>query len=57
VETPAAALTLMRHGCHRAQGNLLSHPLPGHAMESLLSSRWMPMPFLADSQALTSNTI
>jgi diguanylate cyclase len=57
VETPAAALTLMRHGCHRAQGYLLSRPLPGHAMESLLSSRWMPMPFLADSQALSSSTI
>ena len=57
VETPAAALTLMRHGCHRAQGYLLSRPLPGRAMESLLSSRWMPMPFLADSQALTSNAI
>ncbi len=57
VETPAAALTLMRHGCHRAQGYLLSRPLPGHAMESLLSSRWLPMPFLADSQALSSSTI
>jgi diguanylate cyclase len=57
VETPAAALTLMRHGCHRAQGYLLSRPLPGHAMESLLSSRWMPMPFLADSQALSTTTI
>ncbi|MFZ0903566.1 MAG: EAL domain-containing protein [Mycobacterium sp.] len=57
VETPAAALTLMRHGCHRAQGYLLSRPLPGNAMESLLSSRWMPMPFLADSQALTPSTI
>jgi diguanylate cyclase (GGDEF)-like protein len=57
VETPAAALTLMRHGCHRAQGYLLSRPLPGNAMESLLASRWMPMPFLADSQALTSSTI
>jgi diguanylate cyclase (GGDEF)-like protein len=57
VETPAAALTLMRHGCHRAQGYLLSRPLPGNAMESLLSSRWMPMPFLADSQALTPTTI
>jgi diguanylate cyclase (GGDEF)-like protein len=57
VETPAAALTLMRHGCHRAQGYLLSRPLPGHAMETLLSSRWMPMPFLADSQALTPSTI
>jgi diguanylate cyclase len=57
VETPAAALTLMRHGCHRAQGYLLSRPLPGNAMESLLSSRWMPMPFLADSQALSPSTI
>ncbi|WP_293002734.1 GGDEF and EAL domain-containing protein [Mycobacterium sp.] len=57
VETPAAALTLMRHGCHQAQGYLLSRPLPGNAMESLLSSRWMPMPFLADSQALSSTTI
>ncbi|BCI85974.1 hypothetical protein NIIDMKKI_11800 [Mycobacterium kansasii] len=26
VETPAAALTLMQHGCHRAQGFLLSRP-------------------------------
>ena len=28
VETPAAALTLMQHGCHRAQGFLLSRPAP-----------------------------
>ncbi|MGA8330648.1 MAG: bifunctional diguanylate cyclase/phosphodiesterase, partial [Mycobacterium sp.] len=57
VETPAAAMTLMRHGCHRAQGYLLSRPLPGRAMESLLSARWMPMPFLADSPALTPSAI
>ncbi len=57
VETPAAALTLMQHGCHRAQGYLLSRPLPAAAMESLLASRWIPMPFLADSQALTPGTI
>ena len=50
VETPAAALTLMRHGCHRAQGFLLSRPVPGPAMEELLSARWMPMPFLADPE-------
>src|SRR6202020_470780 len=50
VETPAAALTLMQHGCHRAQGFLLSRPVPGNAMESLLSARWMPMPFLADHE-------
>lgn len=52
VETSAAALTLMRHGCHRAQGFLFSRPVPGAAAESMLASRWMAMPFLADSQAL-----
>ncbi|HEU0189677.1 MAG TPA: EAL domain-containing protein [Mycobacterium sp.] len=52
VETPAAALTLMRHGCHRAQGFLFSRPVPGETMESLLASRWIPMPFLADRNAL-----
>ena len=29
VETEAAALTLLRHGCHRAQGFLLSRPVAG----------------------------
>jgi diguanylate cyclase len=48
VETPAAAQTLMQHGCHRAQGFLFSPPVAGDAMESLLSTRSMPMPFLAD---------
>lgn len=52
VETSAAALTLMRHGCHRAQGFLFSRPVPGPAAEAMLASRWMAMPFLADSQAL-----
>jgi EAL domain-containing protein (putative c-di-GMP-specific phosphodiesterase class I) len=52
VETPAAALALMQHGCRRAQGYLFSRPIPGNAMESLLSSRSMPMPFLGDSRAL-----
>jgi diguanylate cyclase len=42
VETPAAALTLMQHGCHRAQGYLSSRPIASSAMESLLSSRWLP---------------
>jgi diguanylate cyclase (GGDEF)-like protein len=51
VETPAAALTLMQHGCHRAQGFLLSRPLPGSAMEALLSARRLPMPFLTDREA------
>ena len=53
VETPAAALTLMQHGCHRAQGFLLSRPVPGNSMEALLSARWLPMPFLADREALS----
>jgi diguanylate cyclase len=57
VETPAAALTLMQHGCHRAQGFLLSRPVPGDAMEALLSARWMPMPFLADREALSMGAI
>jgi diguanylate cyclase len=52
VETPAAALTLMQHGCHRAQGFMLSRPLPSSAMGSLLSTRRIAMPFLADSGAL-----
>jgi hypothetical protein len=47
----------MRHGCHRAQGFLLSRPIGGSAMESLLSARWIPMPFLADSEALTDSAI
>jgi hypothetical protein len=48
---------LMRHGCRRAQGYLLSRPLPNDATESLLSEAWMPMPFLADSGALSANAI
>jgi diguanylate cyclase len=54
VETPAAALALMRNGCHRAQGYLFSRPIEGSAMESLLTSRYLPMPFLADSEALAA---
>jgi diguanylate cyclase (GGDEF)-like protein len=57
VETPAAALTLMQHGCHRAQGFLFSRPIPGNAMGELLSARWMPMPFLADREALSLGAI
>jgi diguanylate cyclase (GGDEF)-like protein len=57
VETPAAALTLMQHGCHRAQGFLLSKPVPGNAMEALLAARWMPLPFLADRQALSVDAV
>ena len=57
VETAPAALALMQHGCRRAQGYLLSRPLTANAMESLLASRWMAMPFLADSEALVRAAI
>ncbi|MGA5466969.1 putative bifunctional diguanylate cyclase/phosphodiesterase [Mycobacterium sp. NPDC050041] len=45
VETEAAALALLRHGCHRAQGFLLSRPLPGDAMKSLLAGGRVPVHF------------
>jgi predicted signal transduction protein with EAL and GGDEF domain len=54
VETPSAALTLMQHRCHRAQGFLLSRPIPGNEMETLLAARWLPMPFVADREALSA---
>jgi diguanylate cyclase (GGDEF)-like protein len=45
VETDAAALTLLRLGCHRAQGFLLSRPVEGDAMESLLAKLRIPVHF------------
>lgn len=50
VQTAAAAKTLMRYGCYRAQGFLLSHPVPADAMASLLSAPWLPMPFFDPGQ-------
>lgn len=47
VETEAAALTLLQHGCHRAQGFLLSRPVPGETMESLLAQGRVPVHFPA----------
>jgi diguanylate cyclase (GGDEF)-like protein len=47
VETEAAAMTLLRHGCHRAQGFLLSRPIAGEAMESLLAAGLIPVDFSA----------
>jgi diguanylate cyclase (GGDEF)-like protein len=47
VETEAAALTLLRLGCYRAQGFLLSRPVAGNAMESLLAQRRIPVQFAA----------
>jgi diguanylate cyclase len=57
VETVSAAKTLMRHGCRRAQGFLFSRPIPSNGMESLLSARWMSMPFLEDKDAFSEVTI
>ena len=47
VETQEAALTLLRHGCYRAQGFLLSRPVDSNAMESLLAGRRIPVQFSA----------
>jgi len=57
VETPDAAMILIQHGCRRAQGFLLSRPVPADAMEALLSTRWLPMPFLADRKALPTGSV
>jgi diguanylate cyclase len=52
VETPIAAATLLRHGCNRAQGFLLSRRVTGDAMESLLSTRQIHLPFNATNDFL-----
>jgi EAL domain-containing protein (putative c-di-GMP-specific phosphodiesterase class I) len=51
VETTSAALTLMRHGCYRAQGFLLSNPLAADAMGSLLAERRLTMSFFDHDSA------
>ena len=45
VETTAAAQILLRHGCHRAQGFLLSRPIEGAAMAELLARKRIQLPF------------
>ena len=47
----------IRASVRRAQGFLLSRPVPGNAMEALRSARWMPMPFPADRRALSLGVI
>jgi diguanylate cyclase (GGDEF)-like protein len=54
VETEAAAMTLLRHGCPRAQGFLLSQPLAGEAMAALLSIGRVSMPFSATASSLAT---
>ncbi len=57
VETPAAAMTLIEHGCHRAQGFLFSRPVAGEDMQSLLSRRRLPMTSFANDEALSVDAI
>lgn len=45
VETALAAEILLRHGCHRAQGFLLSRPLSGPAMSELFARKHIELPF------------
>jgi EAL domain-containing protein (putative c-di-GMP-specific phosphodiesterase class I) len=45
VESPAAARALLQHGCHRAQGFLLSRPLPADQMAALFAKRAVPVDF------------
>ncbi|MUL45427.1 EAL domain-containing protein [Mycobacterium sp. CBMA293] len=48
VETKAAAMTLLRHGCYRAQGFLLSRPLPNDQMATLYRKGRVPVRFTSD---------
>jgi diguanylate cyclase (GGDEF)-like protein len=51
VETDIAATTLLRLGCSRAQGFLLSHPLSGDEMLKLLASGRVPVHFAVAPEA------
>jgi diguanylate cyclase (GGDEF)-like protein len=55
VETSTAAATLLSLGCQRAQGFLLSPPVHGAAMESLLARGHLPVDALR-AQASVNNT-
>jgi diguanylate cyclase (GGDEF)-like protein len=50
VESPTAAVTLLQHGCHRAQGFLLSRPIPGDAMAELFAKKIIPVDFSVPSR-------
>ncbi|WP_442930341.1 putative bifunctional diguanylate cyclase/phosphodiesterase [Mycobacterium sp. NBC_00419] len=47
VEHETAALTLLQHGCYRAQGFLLSRPLPADAMAELFAKKFVSVDFNA----------
>ncbi|WP_307829689.1 putative bifunctional diguanylate cyclase/phosphodiesterase [Antrihabitans stalagmiti] len=48
VETSIAARTLLELDCHRAQGYLLSRPIPPERVEVLLAAGAIPLDFSAD---------
>lgn len=41
VESASAARTLLEHGCHRAQGYLISRPVTGEVMAELLAKQFV----------------
>lgn len=51
VESEAAAITLLRHGCHRAQGFLLSPPISGAELGALLAKGRVSAQFSATPSA------
>lgn len=51
VESEAAAMTLLQHGCYQAQGFLLSRPLSREAMEQLLLGKTTPVHFTRPTSA------
>ncbi len=51
VESPTAAMTLLQHGCHRAQGFLLSRPIPSDAMAELFAKKVIPVDFSVPSRS------
>ncbi|NTY61125.1 putative bifunctional diguanylate cyclase/phosphodiesterase [Mycolicibacterium sphagni] len=51
VEQPSAAVTLLQHGCHRAQGFLLSRPVPGDVMAELFAKKVIPVDFSVQNRS------
>jgi diguanylate cyclase (GGDEF)-like protein len=50
VESVTAAMTLLEHGCHRAQGFLLSRPLPADEMAAFFARKPLPIDFSAAAE-------
>jgi EAL domain-containing protein (putative c-di-GMP-specific phosphodiesterase class I) len=43
-------MTLLEHGCHRAQGFLLSRPLPADEMAAFFARKPLPIDFSAAAE-------